>query len=109
MNYNYGKYAALPEEDPVRDDLAHKLNALFADAREHYNNPVQMLALAADDCEQRLLLSGAGDGDAKGARITAGLLALKEDGSLEVKALPPANKPRWQRWMTQAARSWQKF
>ena len=68
-----------------------------------------MLALAADDCEQRLLLSGADDGDAKGARITAGLLALKEDGSLEVKALPPANKPRWQRWMTQAARSWQKF
>ena len=92
MNYNYGKYAALPEEDPVRDDLAHKLNALFADAREHYNNPVQMLALAADDCEQRLLLSGAGDGDAKGARITAGLLALKEDGSLEAKALPPANE-----------------
>lgn len=86
--YKLEKHNDLPEGDPVKDELAKELNTLMDEAREYYNNPIQMLALAADDCEQRLLLGSSAEDDRRTEKIVAGVLNFSDDGTLKVLAAP---------------------
>lgn len=83
IQYTYGKYMELDEEDPKRLDLGDKLNYQFEQASRNYNNVLAMLPLAIEDIKTRLLLesgeSGKGQPDFK-----AGLLSMGEDGELKI-------------------------
>jgi hypothetical protein len=83
IQYTYGKYMELEEEDPKRLDLGDKLNYQFEHASKNYNNVLAMLPLAIEDIKTRLLL---GDGEAKqgGQTFKAGLLSMGEDGELKI-------------------------
>ena len=47
IQYTYGKYMELDEEDPKRLDLGDKLNYQFEQASRNYNNVLAMLPLPA--------------------------------------------------------------
>ena len=87
LGHNYTKYEALPEGDPVREELAEKLNNLFEETRSYFNNVPTMLAVAIQDCETRLLLGASEDGG-KSEKIAVGLLNFAEDGALKVLEAP---------------------
>ena len=87
LQHNFVKYEALPDGDPLKSELGEKLNKLFAETREHYNNVPTMLAVAIQDCEARLMLGGVGDGG-KSAKIAVGLLNFADDGTLKVLEAP---------------------
>ncbi len=55
INYLYLEYDKLDEDDPLRLDVADKLNIKFEEASSNYNNIMAMLPLAIDDSKQRLL------------------------------------------------------
>ena len=57
IQYVYSKYDELDEEDPSKLDLGDKLNTLFDNASDNYNNIMAMLPLAIEDIKTRLLLS----------------------------------------------------
>jgi len=82
------RHNELLEDDPIKDDVATELNNLMSEAREYYNNPIQMLALAADDCDQRLLLGASAEENRRTEKISVGLLNFAEDGTLKVIAAP---------------------
>lgn len=83
IQYTYGKYMELDEEDPKRLDLGDKLNYQFEQASQNYNNVLAMLPLAIEDIKTRLLL---GDGETKqgGQDFKAGLLSMGDDGELKI-------------------------
>jgi len=87
LQHNYVKYEALPAGDPLKDELGEKLNKLFAETRDYYNNVPTMLSVAIQDCETRLLLGGVGD-SGKSAKISVGLLNFADDGTLKVLEAP---------------------
>jgi len=87
LQHNFIKYEALPEGDPVKEELGEKLNNLFSETRDYFSNVPTMLAVAIQDCEQRLLL-GAGGDSAKSAKIAVGLMSFAEDGTLQVLEAP---------------------
>ena len=87
LQHNYIKYEALPEGDPLKDELGEKLNKLFAETRDYFSNVPTMLSVAIQDCEQRLMLGGVGDGG-KSAKISVGLLNFADDGTLKVLEAP---------------------
>lgn len=87
LQHNYIKYEALPEGDPVKEELGEKLNNLFAETRDYFNNVPTMLAVAIQDCETRLLLGASEDGG-KSEKIAVGLLNFAEDGTLKVLEAP---------------------
>jgi hypothetical protein len=87
LQHNFVKYEALPEGDPVKDELGEKLNALFGESREYFNNVPTMLALAIRDCETRLLLGASEDGG-KSEKIAVGLLNFGDDGTLKILEAP---------------------
>ena len=87
LQHNYQKYEALPEGDPVKDELGEKLNNLFSETRDYFNNVPTMLAVAIQDCETRLLLGASEDGG-KSEKIVAGLLNFADDGTLKVLEAP---------------------
>jgi len=87
LQHSYIKYEALPEGDPVKDELGEKLNTLFSETRDFYNNVPTMLAIAIQDCETRLLLGAAEDGG-KSEKIAVGLLNFADDGTLKVLEAP---------------------
>ena len=60
IQYTYGKYDSLDDEDPLKLDLGDKLNDMFEEASQNYNNIMAMLPLAIEDIKTRLLL-GADD------------------------------------------------
>ena len=61
LQYTYGEYAKLDEEDPKKLDLADKLNVMFEEASANYNNVMALLPLAIEDSKTRLLLGDGGD------------------------------------------------
>ena len=87
IQYTYTKYEALDDEDPSKLDLGDKLNDMFEDASQNYNNVMAMLPLAIEDIKTRLLL-GADDNKNGGDAFEAGVLSLGEDGELKVLEAP---------------------
>lgn len=83
IQYTYGKYMELEEEDPKRLDMGDKLNYQFEQASNNYNNVLAMLPLAIEDIKTRLLL-GSGETAQKGQEFKAGLLSMGEDGELKI-------------------------
>ena len=83
IQYNYKKFAELEDGDPAKLDLGDKLNMLFEDASQNYNNIMAMLPLAIEDIKTRLLL-GTGEQQNKGQKVVPGYLALGETGELKV-------------------------
>lgn len=90
IQYNYKKFAALEDGDPLKLDLGDKLNMLFEDASQNYNNIMAMLPLAIEDIKTRLLL-GAGEQQNKGEAIVPGYLALGDNGELKVLEAPDSD------------------
>ncbi len=90
INYLYGEYEKLDEEDPLRLDVADKLNVKFEEASANYNNIMAMLPLAIDDSKQRLLAGQVGDG-ASGEKFVAGRLTMGEEGELKIIEAPKAD------------------
>ncbi len=83
IQYVYGKYEELDDGDPKKLDLGDKLNYMFEQASQNYNNVTAMLPLAIEDIKTRLLL-GASDNTNSGEKFTAGVLSLGDDGELKV-------------------------
>ncbi len=83
IQYTYGKYMELDEDDPKRLDLGDKLNYQFDQASHNYNNVLAMLPLAIEDIKTRLLL-GDGETSRGGQDFKAGLLSMGDDGELKI-------------------------
>jgi len=87
IQYTYGKYEELDEEDPTKLDVGDKLNVMFEDASRNYNNVMAMLPLAIEDIKTRLLLTGGGDGgDSEPLKV--GMLSLGDKGELKIIEAP---------------------
>lgn len=80
IRYNYAKYAELEDGDPAKLDVGDKLNELFEEASNNYNNVMAMLPLAIEDIKTRLLL-GAGGQQGGGNQIALGKLYLQHNDS----------------------------
>ena len=87
IRYNYSKYAELEEGDPARLDVGDKLNVLFEEASNNYNNVLAMLPLAIEDIKTRLLL-GSGDQGTNPNQIALGMLTMGDNGELKVLEAP---------------------
>lgn len=83
IQYTYGKYVGLEEEDPKRLDIGDQLNYQFEKASQNYNNVLAMLPLAIEDIKTRLLLGESTNGKS-GQDFKAGLLRMGEDGELKI-------------------------
>lgn len=83
IQYTYGKYVELEEEDPKRLDIGDQLNYQFEKASQNYNNVLAMLPLAIEDIKTRLLLGESTNGKS-GQDFKAGLLRMGEDGELKI-------------------------
>ncbi len=87
IRYNYAKYAELEDGDPAKLDVGDKLNELFEEASNNYNNVMAMLPLAIEDIKTRLLL-GAGGQQGGGNQIALGMLTMGDKGELKVLEAP---------------------
>jgi len=87
IHYLHGEYEKLEEGDPLRLEMADKLNIKFEEASKSYNNIMAMLPLAIDDSKQRLLIGQSGDGDS-GVGFVAGQLTMGDDGELKIIEAP---------------------
>ncbi|SFI06944.1 hypothetical protein SAMN05216405_0727 [Lachnospiraceae bacterium NLAE-zl-G231] len=87
LQYTYGEYAKLDEEDPKKKDLADKLNVMFEEASANYNNVMAMLPLAIEDTKTRLLL-GDGREEKDNTPLALGVLSMGEQGELRVLEAP---------------------
>lgn len=87
IHYLHGEYEKLDDGDPLKLDVADKLNFKFEEASKSYNNILAMLPLAIDDAKQRLLAGNSGDGN-KAEKFIAGQLTLGEGGELKILELP---------------------
>lgn len=87
LQYTYGEYAKLEEDDPKKLDLADKLNVMFEEASENYNNIMAMLPLAIEDIKTRLLLGDGGD-KRDHTPLALGVLSMGDDGELRVLEAP---------------------
>ncbi|WP_124068048.1 transcriptional regulator [Clostridium sp. E02] len=83
IQYTYGKYMELDDEDPKRLDTGDKLNYQFEQASLNYNNVLAMLPLAIEDIKTRLLL-GSGEKTQGSQEFKAGLLSMGDDGELKI-------------------------
>lgn len=83
IQYVYGQYEALDEEDPKRRDLGDRLNYMFEQASQNYNNVMAMLPLAIEDIKTRLLLGVEGKEESI-QTFKAGLLSMGDDGELKI-------------------------
>ena len=91
IQYTFGKYEELDDEDPSKLDLGDKLNYMFDEASENYNNIMAMLPLAIEDIKTRLLL---GDEEGKNGNeaFSLGVLSLGENGELKVLEAPKSEE-----------------
>jgi len=87
LQYVYGEYVKLEEGDPHKLDVADKLNVMFEEASNNYNNVMAMLPLAIEDIKTRLLL-GTGEGEASSEPLALGVLSMDESGELKVLEAP---------------------
>lgn len=87
LQYTYGEYAKLDEEDPKKKDMADKLNVMFEEASANYNNVMALLPLAIEDIKTRLLLGNGGD-KKDNTPLALGILSMGEGGELRVLEAP---------------------
>ena len=87
IQYAYAKYEELDEEDPTKLDLGDKLNVMFDEASENYNNIMAMLPLAIEDIKTRLLI-GEDDNKGNNESFALGLLSMGDNGELKVLEAP---------------------
>lgn len=87
LQYTYGEYDKLDEEDPKKRDMADKLNVMFEEASMNYNNVMAMLPLAIEDIKTRLLLGNGGD-KKDSTPLALGVLSMGEKGELRVLEAP---------------------
>lgn len=87
IQYVYSQYDDLDEEDPKKLDVGDKLNIMFEQASQNYNNVMAMLPLAIEDIKTRLLL---GDGEKKEGNepLKIGVLSMGENGELKILEAP---------------------
>lgn len=83
IQYVYGQYEALDDGDPKKLDMGDKLNYMFEQASQNYNNVMAMLPLAIEDIKTRLLL-GNSETQKENEVFKAGLLSMGEDGELKI-------------------------
>jgi hypothetical protein len=88
IHYLYQKHEALEEGDPVKLDLADKLNYKFEEASQNYNNVLAMLPLAIEDIKTRLLYGRSQNSKKKTENIKIGLLTMGEHGELKIIEAP---------------------
>jgi hypothetical protein len=84
IDYLYGKYDSLEDEDPQKLDIGDKLNIAFEKASQNYNNVLGMLPIAIQDIKTRLLLTGGAGEDEETQAIEAGMLTIGDDGELKI-------------------------
>ena len=87
LQYTYGEYAKLDEEDPKKRDLGDKLNVMFEEASANYNNVMALLPLAIEDIKTRLLLGDGGD-KKDSTPLALGVLSMGDQGELRVLEAP---------------------
>lgn len=87
IQYNYKKYTELEDGDPQKLDMGDKLNLLFENASENYNNVMAMLPLAIEDIKTRLLL-GVSEQQKDKSAVIPGYLSMGADGELKVLEAP---------------------
>lgn len=86
LQYIYKEYAELEEGAPQKLDLADKLNVMFEEASENYNNVLAMLPLAIEDIKTRLLI---GHTEKKeNAPLALGVLQMDSNGELSIVEAP---------------------
>ncbi|MBM7555600.1 hypothetical protein JOC47_000425 [Halanaerobacter jeridensis] len=83
VDYLYGKYEKLDDEDPTKLELGDKLNQKFEEASQNYNNVLGMLPLAIEDIKTRLLL-GEGEEGSEAEEVEIGMLTMGEEGELKI-------------------------
>lgn len=91
LQYTYSEYAKLDDGDPKKLDLADKLNVMFEEASENYNNVMAMLPLAIEDIKTRLLL-GDGNKAQDAAPLAIGVLSMDAQGELKILEAPKEKK-----------------
>ncbi|MFO7820109.1 MAG: transcriptional regulator [Halanaerobacter sp.] len=83
VDYLYGKYEELDDEDPTKLEIGDKLNQKFEEASQNYNNVLGMLPLAIEDIKTRLLL-GDGEEGSEAEEIEVGMLTMGDEGELKI-------------------------
>ncbi|TCO71499.1 transcriptional regulator [Marinisporobacter balticus] len=87
IQYIHSKYDDLDEEDPKKLDFGDKLNGMFEEASQNYNNVMAMLPLAIEDIKTRLLL-GQRDNEENNEQLKIGVLSMGESGELKILEAP---------------------
>lgn len=87
IHYLFGQYEKLDEGDPKKLDLGDKLNTMFEDASQNYNNVMAMLPLAIEDIKTRLLLGNSQEENNSEA-IRIGTLTIGDSGELKIIEAP---------------------
>ncbi|MCE5285311.1 MAG: transcriptional regulator [Pelosinus sp.] len=87
INYLYNQYEAIDDGDPKKLDVGDKLNYMFEEASENYNNIMAMLPLAIEDIKTRLLL-GSGEQQGNNEPLQIGVLSMGEKGELKIIEAP---------------------
>ena len=90
IHYLYGEYEKIDEGDPLKLDVADRLNVKFEQASVNYNNVLGMLPLAIEDIKQRLLLGQPDPHNTKPFEL--GILTMGEEGELKVIEAPKDEK-----------------
>ncbi|ANF97596.1 hypothetical protein [Paenibacillus bovis] len=90
IHYMYGQYDQLDEADPKKLEMGDKLNQMFEEASQNYNNVMAMLPLAIEDIKTRLLLGSAQD-DQTAEEFRIGMLTIGEGGELQIVEAPKAD------------------
>lgn len=83
IEYLYSKYTKLDDENPEKEEYAHRLNLKFESVSKHYNNTLSMLPLAIEDIKTKVLLKDI-EYTKKIEKINAGLLQISEQGNLQI-------------------------
>lgn len=83
IEYLYSKYSKLDDENPEKEEIAHKLNVKFENVSKHYNNTLSMLPLAIEDIKTKVLLKDI-ENTQKIEKVNAGLLEISEQGNLQI-------------------------
>ena len=83
VDYLYGKYEELDDEDPTKLEIGDQLNQKFEEASQNYNNVLGMLPLAIEDIKTRLLLGESEEGS-EAEEVEVGLLTMGGDGELKI-------------------------
>ncbi|VBB09017.1 Hypothetical protein LUCI_4303 [Lucifera butyrica] len=87
IHYLYNQYESLDEGDPKKLDVGDKLNYIFEEASQNYNNIMAMLPLAIEDIKTRLLL-GSQEQKNNNEPLQIGVLSMGEQGELKIIEAP---------------------